>query len=188
MEDLLARNWGWMALRGALAVLFGIFIIRNPAMALVVLVLIFGVYAMADGFLSVASALANRHHEAHPVWLLLGGLAGIVIGICTFIVPGMTAALLILIIATWALVVGAAQIIAAIRLRSVIMGAALLGLTGVLSVLFGGLLLAQPVAGALAVVIWIGFYSVLSGVLLFALALSLRSWGRGHGAPTLRTA
>jgi uncharacterized membrane protein HdeD (DUF308 family) len=180
--DILARNWGWIALRGVAALVFGLLTLLYPKITMVTLVLLFGAYALVDGVFSVISAITNRRSEPHWVALLIGGLAGIGIGIITFFTPRITATILLFFIAAWAIVTGIAQIAAGIRLRKVITGEWLLILSGVLSVVFGILLVLAPGAGALAVTLWIGAYAVALGILLIALAFRLRSWHRGHGA------
>ncbi|HEU4563887.1 MAG TPA: HdeD family acid-resistance protein [Gemmatimonadaceae bacterium] len=182
MGDMLARNWGWIALRGVVALIFGLLTLFNPAITLAALVLFFGAYALVDGIFGAVSAVANRHEEPHWVALLVGGIAGIIIGVLTFFMPGVTATVLLLFIAAWALVNGIAQIAAAIRLRKMIHGEWLLALAGVLSIAFGVILVMRPAAGALAMVLWIGAYAVVMGIVLILLAFRLRSWGREHGA------
>ena len=178
---LLARNWGWVALRGVAALLFGLLTLFNPAITLAVLVLLFGAYALADGIFTVVSAIANRRGEPHWVALLVGGLASLVVGVGTFLMPGVTALVLLYFIAAWAIIRGAAEIATAVRLRKVMTGEWLLALAGALSVLFGVLLIIRPGLGALAVVLWIGAYAIVLGVVLLALALRLRAWGRERG-------
>lgn len=184
MINMLARNWGWVALRGVVALIFGVLTLMNPAITLAVLVLFFGAYALVDGIFAVVAAIMNRKAEPHWLALLIGGLAGIVIGICTFLAPGITATLLLFFIAAWAIIVGIAEIAAAFRLRKVITGEWMLVLAGILSVALGLLLLTRPASGALALVLWIGAYALVSGLLLIALAFRLRSWGRLYSATT----
>jgi uncharacterized membrane protein HdeD (DUF308 family) len=179
--DLLARNWGWVALRGVAALFFGLLTLFNPGITLTVLVLFFGAYALADGILRIISAIANRRGEPHWVALLVGGLAGVVVGVGTFLMPGVTAIVLLYFIAGWAIITGAAEIATAIRLRKVMTGEWLLALAGVLSVLFGVRLIVRPGVGALAVALWIGAYAIAFGIMLIALAFRLRGWGRTHG-------
>jgi uncharacterized membrane protein HdeD (DUF308 family) len=171
---VLARNWWALALRGLAAILFGIAALVVPHIALVVLIALFGAYALVDGVFAIVSAV--RAAERHMRWwpLLVEGLAGIVLGALTFVWPGVTALVLLYFIASWALVTGVFEILAAIRLRQEITGEWLLGLTGVLSVVFGLLLITFPGAGALTVVWLIGIYALVFGVLLVGLALRLR--------------
>lgn len=176
--NVLARNWGWVALRGVVAVIFGVLTLFNPLISLAVLVLLWGAFAFADGILAVASAIVNRRNEPHWGWLLFGGIVGIAAGVATFLMPRITAFVLLYFIAAWAIFVGVAQIATASRLRKVITGEWLLAFIGVLSILLGGFLFARPGAGALAVVLWIGMYAAVAGIVLIALALRLRRWAR----------
>jgi len=188
MVDMLARNWGWVALRGVVALLFGLLALFNPGITLAALIFLFGAYAIVDGVFAIVSAIANRRGEPHWVALLIGGIAGVVLGVLTFLWPGVTAMVLLYFIAAWAIVRGVAEIVAAIRLRHEITGEWMLVLAGVLSVAFGLVLLVFPGAGALALVIWIGAYAVVLGILLLALAFRLRSWARERGAGQAATA
>ena len=120
MLELLRRNWGWVVLRGVAAVLFGLLAFALPGITLAVLVLIWGAYAIVDGVLALIAAYRVRD-RGRPFWsLLIVGLLGIVAGVVTFLWPVMTALLLLMFIAAWAVVMGIFQIIAAIRLRKVI--------------------------------------------------------------------
>ena len=92
----------------------------------------------------------------------------------TFMWPGVTALVLLLFIASWAIVVGAFEIVGAIRLRREIDNEWMLVFSGAVSVLFGLALLVRPGAGALAVLWVIGTFAILSGVIYIALALRLR--------------
>jgi uncharacterized membrane protein HdeD (DUF308 family) len=173
----LGRNWGWVALRGVVAVLFGIFAFVWPGKTLAAVVLVFGAFALADGILSLIAAFKVRD-QGKPFWsLVIVGLLGIAAGAATFFWPGMTALVLITFIGAWALVMGIFEIVAAIRLRKEIEGEWLLGLSGLLSVLFGLFVLFQPGAGALALIWVIGGYALFFGVLLIVLAFKLK----GHG-------
>jgi uncharacterized membrane protein HdeD (DUF308 family) len=170
----LGRNWGWLALRGVAAVIFGVLAFVWPGVTLVVLTLFWGAYALVDGVCALVASLRGRT-GGKPVWpLLLIGILGIAAGIATFLWPGMTALALLMFIAFWALFIGIFQIVAAIRLRKEIENEWLLGLSGLLSVIFGVFMIASPGAGAIAVVWLIGSYSVLFGIMLIALAFRLK--------------
>ena len=177
----LARNWGWVMLRGVAALIFGLLTLFNPGITLVVLVIFFGAYAIVDGIFAIISAVATRREERHWVALLVNGLISLAVGIVTFLWPGITAFALLYLIAAWALITGIMEIVTAVRLREIIRGEWLLVLAGVLSILFGILLFFRPGGGALAVVLWIGAYAVIFGILLIVLAFRLRSWLKGEG-------
>jgi uncharacterized membrane protein HdeD (DUF308 family) len=178
MMIILARNWWALALRGVAAVLFGVLAFAWPGITLGALVILYGAYAMVDGVFAVVAALSGRT-QGMPWWaMLLEGLAGIAIGIMTFAWPAITALVLLYLIAAWALVTGVFEIVAAVRLRKEVRGEWLLALSGVLSIIFGVALVANPGAGALAIVWLIGAYSLVFGALLITLAFRLRALAR----------
>lgn len=171
----LARNWWAMALRGLAALIFGIAALIWPQATLTILILLFGVYAIADGILSIIAILRDRTY--YQWWLLLlEGIVGITAGVLTFIWPEITGLVLLYVIAAWAIVTGILEIVAAIRLREEMTGEWLLILGGIVSVIFGVLLVIQPQAGALAVAWIIGIYAIFFGIVLLILSLRLRSW------------
>jgi uncharacterized membrane protein HdeD (DUF308 family) len=170
----LARNWGAIAVRGIAAILFGLLTFAVPALTLAALVLLFGAYALVDGIFNVVAAVRRRAGDP-PWWaLLVEGIVGIAAGLVTLLLPGLTALTLLYVIAAWAVLTGVLEIIAAVRLRRQLTGEWRLLLSGVLSVVFGGLVIAAPAAGALAITLWIGAYAIVFGALLLALAFRLR--------------
>jgi uncharacterized membrane protein HdeD (DUF308 family) len=179
-------SWWVLVLRGIAAILFGVLAFVWPHITLTALVFLFGAYALVDGVFSIIAGI-KTHAENKRWWLLLiMGVLSIAAGIYAFIVPAITALILLILIASWAIVIGAFQIAAAIQLRKHITGEWLLALSGIISILFGVALLYNPVAGALAVVWLIGVYAVLHGILLLALGFKLRGLKRSlpHMVPT----
>jgi uncharacterized membrane protein HdeD (DUF308 family) len=176
MLHALARNWWLILLRGVCAILFGVLTFVWPGVTLLTLVLLYGAYAFVDGVLALWAALVVGKTDARW-WLLVIGLLGIAVGLVTVLMPGITALILLLFIAAWAIVIGVMQIIGAIRLRKEIDNEWMLIASGVLSVLFGVILVVQPGAGALGLLFVIGVYAVIYGVMLVSLALRLRKHG-----------
>ena len=177
MDVVLGRNWWAVALRGVLAVLFGVIALFFPQIAVTALVTVFGVYALIDGVLAIVAA--RRAAEEHRDWgiFALEGVAGVLFAVACLLAPFLVAAVLVTIVAFWAVVTGVLEIVAAVRLRREIETEWLLGLAGVLSVIVGVLLFIFPVGGALTFATIIGAYSLIFGITLIALAFRLR--GRG---------
>jgi uncharacterized membrane protein HdeD (DUF308 family) len=170
----LRHNWGWVVLRGVAAVLFGLLAFAWPRMTLEVLVLVWGAYALADGVLACIAAYRVRD-QGRPIWsLLIVGLLGIAAGIVTFLWPGITVLVLLVFIATWAVIMGIFQIIAAIRLRREIENEWLLGASGMLAVLFGIVMFLRPGAGVLAMIWVLAAYVIVFGMLLIWLGFRLK--------------
>jgi len=182
MQLTLAKNWWSLVLRGLLGVVLGIVTFMWPRITLTALVFLFAGYALLNGALSLAGAL--RAAEAGDRWgaLLFEGIVGILAAFLTALWPAITALVLVFVIAAWAIIAGIAEIAAAIRLRRHIRGEWLLALTGIASVLFGVLLAAMPLAGALVIALWVGAYLLITGVTQVALGLRLRHWSHDSHA------
>ena len=181
MLHTLTANWWALALRGLVAVLFGLLTFFLPGITLVTLLLLFGAYALVDGVFNVIAFFRVASHQ----WaLLVEGVVGIIAGVLTFAWPAITTIALLYLIAFWAILTGIFEIVAGIRLRKSMANEWLLVMMGVLSLLFGLLILFAPGTGALAIVLWIGAYALVFGVFLLALAFRLRGHRRLIAQPT----
>jgi uncharacterized membrane protein HdeD (DUF308 family) len=167
-------HWWALALRGVIAILFGLAALLRPDIALEALILLFGAYALVDGVFAIVGVFGGTRGGT-PRWLLLlEGVVSILAGIIAFIFPGLTAIALLYLVAAWAVVTGLAEIATAIRLRQEIRGEWALILGGILSVLFGLLLAVLPGVGILSLIWLIGAYAVAFGVLLLVTAFRVR--------------
>ncbi|GAB3874169.1 HdeD family acid-resistance protein [Kibdelosporangium lantanae] len=167
------RAWGLVVLRGAMALLFGLFSLIWPEITVLAFALLFGIYALADGVGLLMDAFRNPDRSNRGM-RILGGVLGILAGLIAIIWPGLTVAALAIIVGVWALVTGVTEIVAAIRLRKQIEGELMLGLAGLLSAIFGILVLAWPLAGAVTIAAIIGIFALVYGVVLIGLGLRLR--------------
>jgi uncharacterized membrane protein HdeD (DUF308 family) len=168
MIQLLVKNWWALEVRGALTIVFGLVALLLPGMALGALVVVFGIYALAEG--AVLLFMSFHWSRASHWWVtLLQGIAGIVAGLAAFIWPQITAVTLLLIIVAWAIVTGVLEITGALILRREPKGEWLLVLSGLVSLLFAYMLMANPAVGALVLLSVIGIYAVLFGILQVAL-------------------
>jgi uncharacterized membrane protein HdeD (DUF308 family) len=174
LTGTLARNWWLILLRGICAVIFGVLTFVWPGVTLVTLILLYGAFAFVDGVLALWAGIAGGS-AAPRWWLILVGLLGVAVGILTAVLPGMTALVLLYFIAFWAIATGVMQVIGAIRLRKEIDNEWMLVASGILSILFGVIILVAPGAGALGLLFVIGLYAVIYGVMLVALAFRLRT-------------
>jgi uncharacterized membrane protein HdeD (DUF308 family) len=177
----LARNWWLLALRGLAGILFGIGAFVWPGATLAALVIVFGAYVFVDGIFAVVAGIGMRRQLSLWWLVLLEGVAGIILGVLTFRSPDTTALILLTIIAAWSIVTGVFEIATALRIRTMIANEWLMILSGIVSIIFGVLLLAQPGAGAIAIVWLLGAYALLFGMLTLMFALRLRGMRRTIG-------
>lgn len=153
-----------------MAVLFGIISFGWPALTLVTLVLLYGAYAFIDGLTAIWVGGKSR------AWaVLLFGMLGVVVGIYTFFYPGVTALALLYLIAAWAFVRGIFEIVVAIQLRKEIRYEWALIVSGLISIIFGIVLVANPRAGVLALVVVIGAFALMFGVMMIVFAFRVRA-------------
>ncbi len=173
MITTLVQNWWTFILRGVFALLFGVIAFVAPGATILSLTWVFGFYALLSGVFALVAAWNLRSYDRWWVFLL-EGLLGIAAGVIAFVSPGTTALALLAIIAAWAILTGILQIVAAIRLRREIENEWSLGLGGLLSVIFGVLLVIWPRSGLLTISWIIGFYALAFGVMLLVLGFRLR--------------
>jgi len=183
--EAMTSRWWLVVVRGFAAILFGVLALAAPAMSALALILMWGVYAIANGVLELVFAGSAKRAGAKIGWYVVGGLVSIAAGVVAFVYPAMTGLVLLYVIATWAIVTGVVEIALAIDLRRVITNEWRLGLAGLLSIAFGVALFVSPGAGALAVVWLIAAYAMVFGVLLVALGVKLHQLHRDveHAMP-----
>jgi uncharacterized membrane protein HdeD (DUF308 family) len=175
----LAENWWLLLLRGLAAIAFGVIAFFWPGITLAALVYLWGAYAIIDGVIAIWAAFNISGGDAGPRWWLgLSGVVSILAGIVAFAYTGMTALVLLMFIAVWAILIGVLQLYAAIQLRGVIDNEWWLILSGLLAIAFGAVLLAWPGTGALAVIWTIAWYAVFFGCMLIGLAFELKKFKR----------
>jgi uncharacterized membrane protein HdeD (DUF308 family) len=169
------KRWRWwsVALRGVAALALGVISLFVPELTFLSLVIVFGVFALVDGVLALM--LASRLLVQPRGWLVARGLVSILAGLIALFLPGITAFVLLVVIAVWAIVSGISEIVAATKLRKQIRGEWLLAAEGVLSIVFGVLLLLSPLAGAIVIGLWVGAYALVLGGMMIVTAFRLRS-------------
>jgi uncharacterized membrane protein HdeD (DUF308 family) len=164
-----------LLIRGIVGVVIGIVAFLLPGVTIAALVVIFGAYALIDGIANLMLGLTRRAAQDRAWVHALQGVVGIGAGVLTFIWPGVTALALIMFIGAWAIVTGAIEVAAAIKLRKEITGEWLLVLSGLLSIAFGILVLTFPFAGAVGISWVLGSYAMIGGIILIMLGVRLRS-------------
>jgi uncharacterized membrane protein HdeD (DUF308 family) len=177
MLDIIASGWWMLLIRGLAAIAFGLLTFFWPGITLLVLIILFAAHALVDGAMAIALGLQLRKQEGSTPWLavILMGVVSVAAGIMAIAWPALTAAVLLFVIAGWAIARGVFEVVAAVHFRKVIENEWFLGLGGVLSVLFGVCLIASPGAGLLSLMWLVGSFSIAFGVLMCLVAIRLRS-------------
>jgi uncharacterized membrane protein HdeD (DUF308 family) len=169
------KHWWQIALRGLIALIFGILVLAWPGVAIAILAIIFGAFVFVDGIFTLVAAVNYKAGAGRRTWLFIRGIAGIIVGLITFFWPAITALALVIIIAAWALVTGVMELVFAFRANQNTAIRWMFAISGILSLILGALMVAQPLIGALVIAVVIGAYAVLAGILLIILGFRLRS-------------
>ena len=165
MEKGLTRMSRLLAAGGVASIVFGAVVLFWPGISLLALTSLFGAFAFVYGSFAVGTGLYLAAHKSSD-WApyVAGGLAGVIIGIITFLSPAVTDLTLVYLIGAWAFVIGVFQIVAAIDGWKELPGAAWVGVSGLLSVLFAIITAFRPGASMLAILWVIAFYAIAAGV------------------------
>jgi uncharacterized membrane protein HdeD (DUF308 family) len=186
MNETLLRSWWMLALRGAITIAFGLLAMVWPGPMMLWLVALFAAYALLAGAVWAYGSVRNRNNDEHWWILLILGLVSIGAGVIAIVHPALTALVLILLIGANALVTGGLDVVIALRMRKFIRGEALLILSGIASIGFGIIVFFNPFIAAVTLVWLISIYAIVSGALLLACAIRVRSWSRinaGRSSP-----
>lgn len=174
MQQLIGNFRTMFLFRGIAAILFGILTLVWPNITLVVLVLLFGVFAVVSGVTAVAAALRNREEHGWGL-LLFEGILGILAGVVALVWPGITALAFLFLLAAWAIIIGIVELVAPLSFPMRGGRAVLTALAGLVSIVFGILIAAQPASGLLAVAWLIGAYAIVFGVMYVVAYFEARS-------------
>lgn len=174
MSKVLAKNWGWVLLRGILGIIVGVIAFTSPLATIGALVLVFAVYSASDGVLAIVSAVRAARAGERWIWFVLEGLIDIAAAVVALSMPLIAVKVFVFVVSFWAIFSGVAMIVAAFKLEKT-HGRLWLILGGALSIVWGVLLLMQPVIGVLVMTYWFGAYAFMFGIVLIALAIQLRA-------------
>jgi uncharacterized membrane protein HdeD (DUF308 family) len=190
MLSLITGNWWAPAASGVLAIVIGLAAFAWPGKTFEALVLLFGVYVFVRGSIWLAFGLLAATDRERWWPCVVNGIIGLSLGVLTFAETRAMAVALVSLAAAWAILTGALEVVAAIRFRQFIDNEWLLGIGGVVSIVFGVAVLVQPTIGIVTFALVFGAYAVLVGIAQVWLGLRLRSLGaevRGSAA-TIGTA
>jgi len=174
MLRIYGKYWWSFLVRGIMATLFGVVAIVLPGVTMEILAVLLAAFLIVDGLFSFIASFQVRRMQISWGPLLFEGVAGMALGLFTFIWPGLTVLAIVLVIGLWAMLTGVLEIIAGVKLRNEIQGEWLLVSSGVLSLLFSVILLTSPGVGAVAIAWMIGVYALVFGVSLIFLGIRLR--------------
>jgi uncharacterized membrane protein HdeD (DUF308 family) len=181
LGERLGKAWWAMAVRGLLAIAFGVMALVLPAVTMLSLVFLYAAYALVDGVFAIASAFRAMGRREHWGLLAVQGVASVIAAFIVMALPTISVAVFVLLVGAWAVVSGLLMLVAAFGF-GIEHGRWWLVLSGVAALIYGGLLIAAPLMGALVLTWWLGAYAIIFGAGLIALSFRLRSLRRAASA------
>lgn len=173
-------NTKWVIMRGVFSILFGLAALSWPATTLVVITLLFGVYALADGLFAIGAGIQQeRRHEPFG-FTLFEGIIGVGVGVVTLFWPKITLLAISILVGVWAISTGSLELLTAFELPRISVypkskvSRWLLGVMGVLSIAMGLAIFVWPILGTITLLTLIAGYAICFGALMVGLGLHLR--------------
>jgi uncharacterized membrane protein HdeD (DUF308 family) len=180
LNQVLARNWWAVAIRGLASIVFGAIALTLPQAAILAFLIVFAAYLLVDGVFAIVSAVrAARRHERWGL-LVLEGVADLIAAVIALALPGIALLAFMILVAVWAVITGVLALVAAFRLH-IDHGRVWMAIGGIASIILGVLIVIAPLLGAVVLTWWVGAYAIVSGVSLCILAFQLRARANDHG-------
>ena len=166
-----------MIVVGVLAFIAGIIALAWPGVTVLVLVILFAVYAFSSAFTQGARAFSSDGFGPVLGHLLLA-LVDIAAGVFTLAWPAPTVLVLVYVVGFWAIFGGVAEFFTAFAAGETAGTRTLFQLGGLVSVVFGVVLLSRPGVGALTLALLYGLFALSYGVTQITMGVHLRSAGQ----------
>lgn len=182
MNATLKQNWWVVVARGVLAIVFGLYALFVPGLALDTLIMLFGVVILVAGLLAIMAGLRRQANQQVAVLFTVEGIICVAFGLLALVRPIGTAVASLYLVSAFAIVSGVVHVVSGLKLRKELPGEWALILSGVLTTVFGVLMGLLPWAGLLSLIWMIGAYSLFFGVLFIVLGFRLRSLAHPRSA------
>ena len=177
----ITSHWWLFLIRGILALALGLAMPWFPGAAIFAIAIVFGAYAFVDGVVAIMAAVRMNHAEGNWPWLIVEGIVGIAVGVITFFAPLATIVALAYLVGAWFVVTGVASLATALRMRGHLAGEIFLIVISFLSIFAGIVVFFTPAWGVFALVVTIGAYAIITGLVFIGLAFRLRKLGGRPG-------
>jgi uncharacterized membrane protein HdeD (DUF308 family) len=185
---LAKKIWIFAIIRGVLGIFFGLIALFAPIATALVLAIVIGVYAIVDGVFDIIEAIRHRGSSSMVFRIVLGPVS-ILFGIVVLVWPGMSLEILVILVGIWAIVIGILQIVSSVGHRAVPNSGWVWGIIGgVLAILFGLLVIIWPGTGLVSIIVIIGIWAIVWGIVFIVLGIQLRKAARANQAGVSPTA
>ena len=178
MGTIAAKYWWVILVRGIILVLLGIAMFAWPKATLLVFVVLFAAYLFVDGIMAIFQGFSQRRDGEPSGWSFAQGVLAILFGIAVLVWPDTIGKVIIYIIAIWAILAGIGGIAGGFRMKAVPGSGWGWFLTwGILALVFGIALIANPAAGILSILWLVAIWAIISGIVFIVASFFFRKVG-----------
>lgn len=175
--QMVSTIWWLVLLRGIAAVLLGILLFTNTAAMLSVVIIFLGIYWVLDGIITLMASIIGRNEHSNWGWGIFVGIISILAGLAVLSQPVLTAlftaSFIISLVGIMIVISGISSIVTGFRLRKT-SGEWMMILGGALSLIFGLLLLMNPLFSAMVFVYIIAAFSIFGGIVLIVISFQVK--------------
>lgn len=177
-KQVLKDLWGMVLLRGILMILLGIILLAWPMSSITTMIIFMGAWWLVDGIATVFKSIKGRKEIAGWGWGIFTGILGVIAGIIVLSQPVLstiiTSTFIIWFLGIAAIIYGISAIVTGIRVRKEMKGEWSMILGGLLSIIFGIILLSSPFVSALTIIKIMGVVALIGGITIIIVAFSVR--------------
>ena len=178
LKKLGSTLWKLIMVRGFALISAGLILLLFPQGTLTVLVIIMGVYWLIDGIVTTFKSIKGRKVHAAGGWGIFTGVLGIIAGLVVLSQPVfsaiLTTSLLVWFLGIIAIIYGISGLVTGIRLRKQTKGEWTTILGGLVSILFGIILITSPFVSVLVIIKSIGVISLIGGIIILVTAFGIK--------------
>ena len=174
METRRFKNWWFLAVNGCIFALFGLLMLFFTQDFIKTILLYFGIVMLAGGVILLLAGINNIRRDKSGAMILVESIVAMAIGIALIFFPEASAAVFLIMIGIWAIIIGIIQLVIIVNIKSEIANKNLLLLNGLLTIALGAVLLFNPFQWAIFLVKIIGALAAIFGFLLIYFSFVLR--------------
>jgi uncharacterized membrane protein HdeD (DUF308 family) len=175
METIRFKNWWFLAVNGCIFAIFGLLMLFFTEDFIKTLLLYFGFVMLAGGAVLLVAGINNIRRDKSGTMILVESIVAMAIGIALIFFPEASAAVFLIMIGIWAIIIGIIQLVIIVNFKGEVANKNLLLLNGLLTIALGVALLFNPFQWGIFLIKVIGAFAALFGILLVYFSLKLRA-------------
>ena len=178
MKYNISQRWTLLAANGVIAVIFGVLAIFVPGPMLLTVVTYFGIVILLLGAAMLVGGILTLRNGLDYGTDLAEAIVLMIIGVLLTFYTRQSLKIFVIIIGSWAILIGLMQLFIAFKLNPELNGKNTLLINGGLSLVFGIILFFNPFQAAVFVLVLTGILAIAVGTILIIVAMKMKNFFR----------